>query len=417
MVAQDKAMAYVGQLLSTPTQDSSHLEDYQLVELATLGKERIPERVEYDRGANARVFLRLCMMFPTSHALSSYGLPISQNLCLTDSPLFSMSKETLRSIKTLVELRCNSPPMKGLVTCCKSSKVYPEFKDVYKVMEISNVARRCSPSHTALKHNVNIRGCQFGKKALGKIYIHFLSGTEAVSLCGDPNIQIQLGRLSSMASDPEGRTPGESFEASGLQQCFKRKWLISCIIFMTQEPVALSGTHKLKSQSFGNPTVFDQLLWLSSAGMSSMIGLPSDRALEEDDDIHLISGMEMSSLTTSSSPSPRFLESLPLSIEDREIASHSTVVSTKMSPSSATSFCMSLVAELWSCPLFMTVSRKDSLLAVFPLCVRFKSDASPIVGLRLLSQSFIPHGSRRNLRASRRPLRHRGGEMRGGEGL
>ncbi|GMH10842.1 hypothetical protein Nepgr_012683 [Nepenthes gracilis] len=113
-----------------------------------------------------------------------------------------------------------------------------------------------------------------------------LGGAEAVSICGGPNIQIQLGRLDSMTSDPEGRLPEESFDASGLKQCFKRKG------FTTQELVALSGAHTLGSKGFGNPTVFDNsyfkiLLekpWLSSAGMSSMIGLPSDRALVEDDE-------------------------------------------------------------------------------------------------------------------------------------
>ncbi|GMH04211.1 hypothetical protein Nepgr_006050 [Nepenthes gracilis] len=35
-----------------------------------------------------------------------------------------------------------------------------------------------------------------------------------------------------------------------------------------------------------------------------MIGLLSDRALVKDDDIHLTSGIAMSSLTTSSTPSP-----------------------------------------------------------------------------------------------------------------
>ncbi|RVW54079.1 putative L-ascorbate peroxidase 6 [Vitis vinifera] len=61
---------------------------------------------------------------------------------------------------------------------------------------------------------------------------------------------------------------------------------------ITQELVALSGAHTLGGKGFGNPTVFDNsyfkiLLekpWKSSDGMSSMIGLPSDRALVEDDE-------------------------------------------------------------------------------------------------------------------------------------
>ncbi|GMH02712.1 hypothetical protein Nepgr_004551 [Nepenthes gracilis] len=131
-----------------------------------------------------------------------------------------------------------------------NSKVQSEFKDVYEVMEISNVARRFSPPHTALSRR----------------------HSEAS--------QIQLERLDSVTFDLKGRIPEESFEAFGLKQCFKRNG------FMAPELVALSRTHTL------------------GAGVSSMIGLPSDRALVEDDDIHLISGIAMSRLTTSSRPSP-----------------------------------------------------------------------------------------------------------------
>lgn len=86
--------------------------------------------------------------------------------------------------------------------------------------------------------------------------------------------------------DPEGKLPEESLDAPGLKQCFQRKGL------STQELVALSGAHTLGSKGFGNPTVFDNsyfkiLLekpWMSVAGMSTMIGLPSDHALMEDDE-------------------------------------------------------------------------------------------------------------------------------------
>ncbi|GAB2223385.1 hypothetical protein Droror1_Dr00017526 [Drosera rotundifolia] len=113
-----------------------------------------------------------------------------------------------------------------------------------------------------------------------------MGGAEAVSLCGGPNIPIQLGRLDSVIPDPEGKLPEETLDAYGLKHGFKRKG------FSTQELVALSGAHTLGSKGFGNPTVFDNsyykiLLekpWLSSAGMSSMIGLPSDRALVEDNE-------------------------------------------------------------------------------------------------------------------------------------
>ncbi|KAK6912570.1 hem peroxidase [Dillenia turbinata] len=113
-----------------------------------------------------------------------------------------------------------------------------------------------------------------------------VGGAEAVAVCGGPKIPIKLGRLDSVGPDPEGKLPPESLDASGLKQCFQKKG------FSTRELVALSGAHTLGSKGFGNPTVFDNsyfkiLLekpWLSGAGMSSMIGLPSDRALVEDDE-------------------------------------------------------------------------------------------------------------------------------------
>ncbi|GMH18738.1 hypothetical protein Nepgr_020579 [Nepenthes gracilis] len=61
---------------------------------------------------------------------------------------------------------CWDKPMDGhgygpdlLPASCKSSKVQPKFMNVYEITEISKVARKCSPSHTALKHNVNTGGC------------------------------------------------------------------------------------------------------------------------------------------------------------------------------------------------------------------------------------------------------------------
>ncbi|XP_031102372.1 putative L-ascorbate peroxidase 6 [Ipomoea triloba] len=113
-----------------------------------------------------------------------------------------------------------------------------------------------------------------------------VAGAEAVSLCGGPKIPIQLGRIDSLVPDPEGKLPEESLDASAMKQCFQRKG------FSTQELVALSGAHTIGGKGFGNPTVFDNSYfkiliekpWLSSDGMSSMIGLPSDRALVEDDE-------------------------------------------------------------------------------------------------------------------------------------
>ncbi|XP_073111139.1 putative L-ascorbate peroxidase 6 isoform X8 [Elaeis guineensis] len=85
-----------------------------------------------------------------------------------------------------------------------------------------------------------------------------VAGAVAILLCGGPEIPVRLGRL----------------DAS------------------TQELVALSGAHTIGSKGFGDPNVFDNAYykillekpWTSSAGMSSMIGLPSDRALVEDDE-------------------------------------------------------------------------------------------------------------------------------------
>ncbi|KAK3043729.1 hypothetical protein RJ639_001925 [Escallonia herrerae] len=113
-----------------------------------------------------------------------------------------------------------------------------------------------------------------------------VAGAEAVSLCGGPQIPVRLGRIDSLVPDPEGKLPEETLDASALKQSFRQKG------FSTQELVALSGAHTLGNKGFGNPAAFDNsyfniLLerpWLSSAGMTSMIGLPSDRALVQDDD-------------------------------------------------------------------------------------------------------------------------------------
>ncbi|XP_027355066.1 putative L-ascorbate peroxidase 6 isoform X2 [Abrus precatorius] len=113
-----------------------------------------------------------------------------------------------------------------------------------------------------------------------------VAGAEAVEVCGGPPIQVSLGRLDSLVPDPEGRLPEESLNASGLKKCFQRKG------FSTQELVALSGAHTIGGKGFGSPISFDNsyykvLLekpWTSSGGMSSMIGLPSDHALVEDDE-------------------------------------------------------------------------------------------------------------------------------------
>ncbi|KAL0739324.1 hypothetical protein Bca4012_015534 [Brassica carinata] len=114
-----------------------------------------------------------------------------------------------------------------------------------------------------------------------------VAGSEAVSMCGGPTIPVVLGRLDSMQPDPEDKLPPESLNASGLKECFQRKG------FSTQELVALSGAHTIGSKGFGDPFTFDNAYykillekpWSSTTSkMTSMVGLPSDHALVEDDE-------------------------------------------------------------------------------------------------------------------------------------
>ncbi|VVB10694.1 unnamed protein product [Arabis nemorensis] len=113
-----------------------------------------------------------------------------------------------------------------------------------------------------------------------------VAGSEAVSICGGPTILVALGRTDTTQPDPEGKLPPETLSASGLKECFKRKG------FSTQELVALSGAHTIGSKGFGDPTIFDNAYykillekpWTSASKMTSMVGLPSDHALVEDDE-------------------------------------------------------------------------------------------------------------------------------------
>lgn len=116
-----------------------------------------------------------------------------------------------------------------------------------------------------------------------------LAGTEALALCGGPIILIKLGRQDIKSPDPDGELPAESLSASDLKECFQRKG------FSAQELVALSGAHTLGNKGFGNPVIFDnsyfQILlekpWIKASKgneMATMIGLPSDHALVEDDE-------------------------------------------------------------------------------------------------------------------------------------
>ncbi|KAF3775970.1 putative L-ascorbate peroxidase 6 [Nymphaea thermarum] len=146
------------------------------------------------------------------------------------------------------------------------------------------------PENAGLKKSVKV--LQKAKVEVDKLFsiswadMISLAGAEAVSICGGPEIPVRLGRVDAGVPDPEGRLPEESLDASGLKKSFMRKG------FSTQDLVVLSGAHTLGGKGFGNPNAFDNsyfkiLLekpWKSSGGMASMIGLPSDHELVEDDE-------------------------------------------------------------------------------------------------------------------------------------
>lgn len=113
-----------------------------------------------------------------------------------------------------------------------------------------------------------------------------VAGAEAVAVCGGPQIPVKLGRLDAVSADPEGELPAESLNASSLKSNFLGKG------FKTRELVVLSGAHTLGNKGFGNPLVFDnsyfkvllQQPWKNGDEMTSMVGLPSDRTLVDDDE-------------------------------------------------------------------------------------------------------------------------------------
>ncbi|KAG0586604.1 hypothetical protein KC19_2G103000 [Ceratodon purpureus] len=116
-----------------------------------------------------------------------------------------------------------------------------------------------------------------------------VAGAAAVAECDGPVIPVKLGRLDSSGPDPEGKMPEETLSASDLKQAFQSKG------FTTQELVVLSGAHTIGNKGFGNPNLFDnsyfQILlqkpWKISGpddGMTSMIGLATDRALADDEE-------------------------------------------------------------------------------------------------------------------------------------
>ncbi|KAL8501826.1 hypothetical protein ACS0TY_021078 [Phlomoides rotata] len=146
------------------------------------------------------------------------------------------------------------------------------------------------PENTGLKKSLKIlekaKGQVDAVRPVSWADLIAVAGAEAVLTCGGPKITVKLGRIDATVPDPKGKLPEESLDANSMKQFFQKKG------FSAQELVALSGAHTLGSKGFGNPTVFDNsyykiLLekpWSSPDGMSSMVGLPSDRALVEDDE-------------------------------------------------------------------------------------------------------------------------------------
>ncbi|CAI8599641.1 unnamed protein product [Vicia faba] len=146
------------------------------------------------------------------------------------------------------------------------------------------------PENAGLTKSVKV--LQKAKTQIDAIYpvswadVIAVAGAEAIELCGGPTIQVSLGRQDSLGPDPEGKLPEETLDASGLKRCFKKKG------FSTQELVALSGAHTLGSKGFGSPTSFDNSYYkvllenppTASGGLSTMVGLPSDHALVEDEE-------------------------------------------------------------------------------------------------------------------------------------
>ncbi|KAK9807743.1 hypothetical protein WJX72_007848 [[Myrmecia] bisecta] len=112
-----------------------------------------------------------------------------------------------------------------------------------------------------------------------------LAGGYAVQICGGPPMNWAVGRQDVKSGDPTGRLPAETLSSAQLRANFAQKG------FSTQELVALSGAHTLGAKGFGEPYAFDntyykELLkkpWTDPKNeMGSMIGLPSDHVLPDD---------------------------------------------------------------------------------------------------------------------------------------
>jgi len=114
-----------------------------------------------------------------------------------------------------------------------------------------------------------------------------VAGARAVAVCGGPSIPIQIGRVDATGPDPEGRMPAETLSAADLKSNFADHG------FNVREFIALCGAHTIGSKGFGAPDKFDneyytRLLarpWLNPEDkMASMIGLPSDHVLPDDEE-------------------------------------------------------------------------------------------------------------------------------------
>jgi L-ascorbate peroxidase len=111
-------------------------------------------------------------------------------------------------------------------------------------------------------------------------------GAYSVRICGGPDIPVYIGRSDAVEGDPEGRLPSETASIQEIKACFTRQGLT------IEEFVCLCGAHTLGSKGFGDPDKFDnyyfnallQKPWNSRDPMATMIGLPSDRLLPEDEE-------------------------------------------------------------------------------------------------------------------------------------
>nr|UBZ25209.1 L-ascorbate peroxidase [Chlamydomonas sp. UWO 241] len=114
-----------------------------------------------------------------------------------------------------------------------------------------------------------------------------LVGARAVALCGGPVIPVPIGRVDARVADPANRMPGENLSAADLKANFAAKGIT------VREMVALSGAHTIGGKGFGQADVFDNAYytsllarpWLDKDNkMASMIGLPSDHVLPDDEE-------------------------------------------------------------------------------------------------------------------------------------